>query len=126
MYILMAGDAIRRIGALLFGAIAVGFSCVFMSIHYLMVHSMADIFSYSAVVYGHGLILAVFGTVLPALLMSVGLERAGPQRFAVMGALGPVATLFLAWMTLGEEPNAMQVSGLLFALGGGIMIARTR
>ncbi|MCC5833970.1 MAG: hypothetical protein JJU20_04475 [Opitutales bacterium] len=63
---LMAGDAIRRVGALLFGAIAVGFSCVFMCIHYSMVYSMMDMLNYPLIAYGRGLTLAVFGTVLPA------------------------------------------------------------
>lgn len=125
-YILMAGDAIRRVGAMLFGSIAVGFSCIFMCTHFMIVYSVDDLFSYPAVVYGHGLTLAVFGTVAPALLMSVGLERAGPQRFAVMGAIGPVATLFLAWAVLGEQPNGLQVLGLMFALAGGIAIVRLK
>jgi hypothetical protein len=39
----------------------------------------------------------------PALLLSHGLKRAGAQKFAVISAIGPVATLFLAWAILGER-----------------------
>lgn len=123
VFIISAGDAIRRVGPLLFAGIAVGFSCVFMMVHFVVVHPAEEMFSYPSAVYIHALILAVFGTVAPALLMSLGLKRAGPQRFAVMGALGPVATLFLAWAILNEQPNALQALGLVFALAGGVAIA---
>lgn len=125
-FILISGDTIRRVGPLLFGGIAVGFSCLFMMIHFALVHSPAEIVAYPLPVYGHGLLLAVFGTVAPALLMSLGLKRAGPQKFAVMGALGPVATLFLAWSVLGEQPNALQALGLALALTGAVAIARIK
>ncbi len=122
IFILISGDTIKRVGARLFGALAVGFSCVFMMLHFAVVKSPAEILSYPPPVYAHGLILAVFGTVAPALLMSVGLKRAGPQKFAVMGALGPVTTLFLAWVVLGEQPNFLQILGLALALSGGLAI----
>lgn len=123
IFIIIAGGTIKRVGPLLFAGIAVGFSCVFMMIHFSLVHSPADMLTYPPAVYTHALILAIFGTVAPSLLMSLGLKRAGPQRFAVMGALGPVATLFLAWAVLKEQPNALQAVGLAFALTGSIAIA---
>lgn len=126
-FILISGDTIKRVGPLLFAAIAVGFSCVFMMIHFACTHSISDVFLYPKPVYGHTVVLAVFGTVAPALLMSHGLKRAGPQKFAILGAIGPVATLFLAWGVLHEEPNILQCLGLVLALAGGltVMIGRS-
>lgn len=123
VFIFISGDMIQRVGSQLFAAIAVGSSCVYMMIHFAITHPLADILSYPKPVYGHAIILSVFGTVAPALLMSLGLKRAGPQKFAVMAALGPVATLFLAWTLLNEQPNLMQGFGLLLAITGGLIVA---
>ena len=56
----------------------------------------------------------------PALLFSHGLKRAGAQKFAVISAIGPVGTLFLARATLGERRKATQGIGFVLTLGGGI------
>ncbi len=123
VFILISGETIKRVGAFLFGGLAVGISCILIVAHIGLVHAPRDVFTYPSPVYGYAIVLAVFGTVAPALLMSVGLKRAGPQRFAVMGALGPVATLFLAWAFLGERPGLLQGLGLMLALAGGVAIA---
>ncbi|TVR48460.1 MAG: DMT family transporter [Puniceicoccaceae bacterium] len=126
VFILLSGGTIARVGSTLFAGLAVGISCLFMMVHFLIVHAPGELVGYPRPVYVHGLLLAVFGTVLPAVLMSHGLRRAGPQGFAVMGAVGPVATLFLAWAVLGERPNLLQGLGLALALAGGLALALLR
>ena len=74
-------------------------------------------------VYIHGAMLAVFGTVLPALLLGIGLRRAGSQKFAIIGAIGPITTVFFAWALLGERPNIAQAIGFVLTLGGGLAIS---
>lgn len=122
-FLMLGGSTIRRVGALRFTGIAVGISCGFMVVHFAATQPLVQLFSLPAPVYAYGVILAVFGTVIPALLMSIGLQRAGAQRFAVISMIGPVATLLLAWFTLGERPNLPQISGFLLTLGGGLAIS---
>lgn len=55
--------------------------------------------------------------------MSEGLKRAGAQKFAVISAIGPVATLFLAWAMLGEKLNLFQFGGFILTVGGGLAIS---
>jgi drug/metabolite transporter (DMT)-like permease len=42
------------------------------------------------------------------------------KKFAVISAIGPVGTLFLARPTLGERRKATQGIGFVLTLGGGI------
>jgi drug/metabolite transporter (DMT)-like permease len=67
--------------------------------------------------------LAIFGTVIPSYLFGIGLKRAGSQAFAVIGMVGPLGTVFLAWLILGESVNVTQILGLLLTLGGGVAIS---
>jgi drug/metabolite transporter (DMT)-like permease len=41
----------------------------------------------------------------------------------VIGMVGPLGTVFLAWMILGESVNVVQILGLLLTLGGGVAIS---
>jgi len=126
VFIITSGETIKRIGSLLFASLAVGSSCIFVIVHFAIAHGYSDIVAYPAPVFRYAAILALFGTVAPALLMSLGLKRAGPQHFAVMGAAGPIVALFLAWALLNEVPNLFQGVGLLLALSGGVAIALCR
>jgi len=122
-FLMLGGTTIRRVGAIRFTGIAAGISCCFMLIHFAATRPISELLAFPAPVYGYGLILAVFGTIAPMLLMGIGLQRAGAQQFAVISMIGPVATLLLAWSILGERPNAAQVLGFLLTLGGGIAIS---
>ena len=119
-FLMLSGNTLYRVGPMRFTGIVVGFSCVFMLGHYAAARPVETLIKLPPAVYGYGFILAVFGTVAPALLLSHGLKRAGAQKFAVISAIGPVATLFLAWAILGERPNAGQAIGFVLTLGGGI------
>lgn len=122
-FIMLSGSMIQRVGAMRFTGIAVGFSCLFILAHYGATHALPTLARQPAPVYGLGIILAVFGTFAPSVLLSLGLRRAGPQKFAIISTVGPVATLFLAWLTLGEHLNAGQAVGFVLTLGGGLMIS---
>ena len=121
-FIMLSGDTVKRVGAFRFTGIVVGFSCLMMQIHHAAVRPISALFDLPAKIYGYGAILAIFGTVAPALLLSLGLKRAGAQKFAIISTIGPVATLFLAWALLGEQPNLAQAIGFLFTLAGGLAV----
>lgn len=123
LFILMSGDAIRRVGSMRFAGLAGTFSCVFMLVHSFASRPATAVLALPAPVFVDGAILAVLGTVAPTLLLALGLRRTTPQRFAIIGAIGPVATLLLAWCVLGERPNAAQALGFALTLGGGLAVS---
>jgi drug/metabolite transporter (DMT)-like permease len=122
-FILLSGGTINRVGSMRFTGIAVGFSCLFILAHEVLTRDVAGLPGQKPAVYGYGLILAIFGTVLPALLLSIGLRRAGAQRFAIISTVGPVTTFALAWAILGERPNFAQLGGFLITLAGGLGVS---
>ena len=73
-------------------------------------------------VYVHGAVLAILGTVIPSFLMGIGLKRAGSEKFAIIGTIGPVGTVILAWAVLGEALNVGQLFGFVLSRVGGLMI----
>lgn len=122
-FILLSGQFLRTIGPGVFTSGVVGFSGLFILIHFLCTHPLAPLFHQPPQVYGFGAILAIFGTVLPSYLLGMGLQRAGATRFAILGTTGPVMTVFLAWLILGETINAAQATGFLISLSGGLAVS---
>jgi len=74
-------------------------------------------------VYGLALAMAVFSTVLPALLLSEGIHRIGVDKTSIIGSIGPVATLALAYLFLGESMSTMQILGAILVLMGVLYIS---
>lgn len=123
VFILLSGTMVRRVGSLRFTGLAAGFSCVFILVHDLLARPLRLLLEQPVAVYGEGLTLAVLGTVAPALLLAIGLKRTTPQQFAIIGMIGPVTTLFLAWAVLGEQPNLVQGLGFALTMGGGLAVS---
>ena len=50
--------------------------------------------------------MAVSRTVLPVFMTSEALRRIGANQVALVGALGPVTTIFFGWLGLDESHDA--------------------
>ena len=122
-FISTSGAMITKLGALRFTSFVVGFSCIFILAHYAISGPQRGLMSLPRPVYLHGALLAIIGTVVPSFLLGLGLQRAGAQKFAIIGTVGPVATFLLAWAMLGEVPDATQLLGFGLALSGGLSVS---
>lgn len=122
-FILLSGQFLRSIGSGVFTSGVVGFSGLFVLLHFAFSRPLDSLLGQPAEVYGFGAVLAIFGTVLPSYLMGMGLQRAGATRFAIIGTTGPLMTVVLAWVILGEKVNAAQAAGFLLSLGGGLAVS---
>ena len=69
------------------------------------------------------LLMGFFSTLLPTFFMSVGISLIGASRAAVISFLGPIVTLFLAMVFLGEKLTRLEEIGTIVVLGGVALIA---
>jgi len=73
-----------------------------------------------------GLILAVFCTVIPGYMVTEGIRRIGANDAAILGAVGPVATIVLEFFILGEHLNLVQALGAALVIFGVVVIGRSK
>ncbi len=66
----------------------------------------------------------VVATVLPAFLLTAGIKRLGASRAALIGTIGPVSTILLAYVFLGEPLTALQIAGSALVLAGVWQVSR--
>lgn len=70
--------------------------------------------------------LAVFATALPMFMAAEGVRRIGAQRSALAATIGPVATMALAAMLLGERLHAVQLGGSALIIFGILVLELKR
>ena len=120
-YLVGGARYIDRLGAQRFTALSLSAACVTALAHFGL--AGRTLRGLAPRVYGLALVMAVFATVLPALALSMGIRRIGAARAAVLGTIGPVSTLFLAYALLGEPLTATQLAGAALVTLGATLVA---
>ncbi len=90
--------------------------------HALSVHGWA-VFDHHFDVYALILPMAVFSTVLPLILMAEGIRRIGASKTSIIAMSGPVLTIALADIVLGEPVGFGQVVGGVMVGIGVVLIS---
>lgn len=122
IYLVGSGEIIQRIGANRFTGITLSFSCLCCIAHFLAVNPLSAL-AVSPRVLGLGVILAIVCTVMPATLLTNGIKRIGASKAALVGAIGPVATLYLGYSVLGETLVTLQLGGTVLVLAGVLLVS---
>jgi drug/metabolite transporter (DMT)-like permease len=122
MYLVGAGHIIARIGATRFTAYVMTVACVACLLQFAVTHSVADL-NLPFRVYGLSIAMALFSTVLPAFLLAAAMRRIGSMHTSMVGSVGPISTIYLAYLFLGERLSLVQISGSILVLAGVLIIS---
>ncbi len=124
IYIVGSDYIMRTLPSRLFTAYAMLAACVLIFLHFLLRHPVALLFEQSREIYYLGLLIAIFCTVLPSFLLSAGIQKVGAATAGAVGSLGPVSTLALAALVLGEQINLLQLPGFAIVIGGVMLLGK--
>ena len=122
-YIVGSGKLIPVVGAIKFNSYAMSFACAGVLIHFF-VTSEQSLMGFPTQVYIYSLLMATLSTVIPSYLVSLGIKRIGSDNAAIVGSIGPVSTIILAYFFLNEAIFVMQIAGTLMILVGVLLISR--
>lgn len=125
MYLVGAGQAIARIGATRFTAYAMMVASTATFLQFAVTHPISAL-DLPLRVYGLGFTMAIVSTVLPVFMLSIGIRLIGSGPTALIGSIGPVATILLAHVVLGESLSAQQIGGAILVLSGVLAISTKR
>ncbi|MBX3673921.1 MAG: DMT family transporter [Burkholderiales bacterium] len=124
VYLIGNGRMVRKMGSVRFASLASVVSCAAVLAHFLVVRDAGLLWSQPGQVYWLTLLMAIVSTVLPVILMSVGIRLIGSSHASMLGTVGPVATIFLGFAFLGEPITAIQLAGAALVLAGVVAISR--
>lgn len=120
-YMMGSGEMIRRIGSFRFTCYSMIVACLATGIHFGL-QPGSRMLGLPARIYGLSLLMALVSTVLPAFFMNAGIRRLGSGTASIISCTGPVATLALAYILLGETLSPVQMLGAGLVLGGVYLI----
>ena len=124
-YLLLSGELVRRVGALRLVAYAMCVSSAACIAQFFLLRPPSMLVQ-PAAVYGLSVINAVLCTVFPVLLTMIAVARIGAATASQAGMIGPVSTLFLGALILGEPVTAIQLAGTALVLIGIYLLSRKR
>lgn len=114
-YLVASQHFVPKFGTVRFTTAAMSVSCLMVLLHFGL-DPNAHIIGLPTELYIYGFLMAVFCTVLPSYMISEGIRQIGASKVGILGSVGPVATIALSILILGETLNVYQV------IGGAIII----
>ena len=121
VYLVYSGREVRRLGALRLTGWATSVACALCIAQFLLLRPLSAL-ELPSQVYALAIAMAVFSTVLPVFMTSEALKRIGANHVALVGALGPVTTIFFGYVGLDETMTVMQGVGAALVLGGVMLV----
>ena len=91
--------------------------------HFAVTHHGIAALELPLPVYGIAIVMAVFSTVIPAFLLNAGMQRIGANSTSIISSVGPVLTLFFAYVLLGETLTPMQFAGTALVIAGVVIVS---
>lgn len=121
VYLVSSSRVVTRIGSVRFTAYATSVASLLCILQFLLLRPLSAL-ELPPQVYGLAIAMALGCTVLPVFVTSEALRRIGANQVAIIGAAGPVATIFLGWLGLEESMSVLQVAGAALVLAGVLLV----
>jgi len=122
IYLVGAGHAIARIGSLRFTAYAMVVASMASLLQFALMRPMIAL-DLPIRVYELSIAMAIFSTVLPVFLLSFSIRRIGSGSASLIGSVGPVSTICMAYVFLNESISLLQIIGSSLVLVGVLIIS---
>jgi len=123
VYLTLSGTAIRRCGAVRVTGIATSIACLLCTLQFFLLRPASAMIVPAGVI-ELSVLNAVLCTFLPVLLVMLAIERVGAPIVAQTGNIGPLATISLSILVLGESFTAWLAVGTVLVLSGIWLLAR--
>lgn len=123
LYLVLGGEMVHKVGAIRLTSYAILVSTVAVVVQFLLVNP-PDALRLPAPVYWLSAANGFFCTVLPAFATMLAIERIGAGRTALVAMVGPVSTIVLAALLLGEHMSGWGLLGTVMVLAGVLILSR--
>jgi drug/metabolite transporter (DMT)-like permease len=123
IYLAYSGEEVKRLGALRLTGLATSVACIICIVQFLLLrplHAMAV----APQVIWLSVLNATVCTFAPVLMVMMAIERIGAGLTAQAGAIGPLSTVLMAAVVLGEPFTVWVAAGTALVIVGIWLLAR--
>jgi drug/metabolite transporter (DMT)-like permease len=117
VYLSYSGEEVKRLGALRLTGLATSVACLICIAQFLVLRPISSM-AVAAPVLWLSVLNATLCTFAPVLMVMMAIERIGASLTAQAGTVGPLSTILLAVLLLGERFTAWVALGTVLVLAG--------
>jgi drug/metabolite transporter (DMT)-like permease len=126
VYLVASGEVVARIGSLRLTGLATSVACVLCIVQFLVLRPLADATGVAPPVLWLSLLNATLCTFAPVLMMMMAIERIGAPLAAQTGMIGPMSTVLMGVLVLGEPFTPWVAAGTVLVLAGVWLLSKWR
>ncbi len=124
IYLSYSGEEVRRLGALRLTGLATSVACLICIAQFFLLRPAQAMTVPSQVIW-LSVLNATLCTFAPVVMVMLAIERIGAPLTAQAGTIGPLSTIFMAVMFLGEPFTAWVLAGTVLVLAGIWLLTRS-
>ena len=125
VYLAFSGQEVQRLGALRLTGLATTVACLLCIAQFIVLRPLSALVVAPEVVW-LSVLNATLCTFAPVLMVMMAIERIGATLTAQTGLVGPLSTILMGVLILGEPFTAWVAAGTLLVLAGVWMLAKWR
>jgi drug/metabolite transporter (DMT)-like permease len=123
VYLVLSGELVRKVGAIRLTAYAMCVATLGVCVQFVLLRPLSSL-AQPAPVLWLSAVNAVLCTVLPVFATMMAVARIGAGTVALAGMVGPVSTIALGYVFLGEPVSGSQLAGTALVLAGVFVLSR--
>ncbi|MCE4538763.1 DMT family transporter [Pelomonas sp. P7] len=125
IYLALSGRVVQRLGALRLTGLASSVACGLCMAQFALLRPLSAAWVPEPVLW-LSLLNATACTVAPVLMLMLAIARIGAPLSAQVGMVGPMSTIVMGWLLLGEPMNAWIAVGTVLVLSGVFLVGGGR
>ena len=126
VYLVYSGEEVKRLGALRLTGLATTVACVLCIVQFLVLRPVGVALAQPLPVIWLSVLNATVCTFAPVLMVMMAIERIGAAVVAQTGMIGPLSTILMGVVMLGEPFTAWVAAGTVLVLAGIWLLAKWR
>jgi len=123
LYLVMSGELVQKVGAIRLTSYAMIVATAAVLLQFLLMRPLESLAQPPPVLWLSA-INGLFCTVLPVFATMLAVARIGAGNASLMGMIGPVSTIGLGYLFLGEPVTVWQLAGTALVLAGVYVLSR--
>ena len=123
VYLVYSGQLVQRLGSLRLVGLATSVACLCCIAQFVVLRPLSDAVVAPEVI-GLSVLNATLCTAVPVLLVMMAIERIGPSLTAQTGMVGPLSTILMGVLILGEPFTAWVAAGTALVIAGIFVFTR--
>jgi drug/metabolite transporter (DMT)-like permease len=124
LYLVYSGELVLRLGSLRLVGLATSVACLCCILQFLVLRPVGSLAAIAPPVVWLSVLNAIACTALPVLLVMMAIERIGPALSAQTGMVGPIATIAMGVLILGEPFTPWIAAGTVLVIAGIFVFSR--